>query len=106
MLIWSSTGRISLKILWTKTAERNLEEIEHYISQDNPIAAIKTVLRILKAVEILVTHPNVGRSGRVLGTRELVISGTPYIVPYRIQKGQIEILRVFHAAMQWLGDFD
>ncbi|MDF2867339.1 MAG: addiction module toxin, RelE/StbE family [Gammaproteobacteria bacterium] len=65
------------------------------------MAAVKTVLHILKSVEILVNHPSASRPGRLLETRELIINGTPYIIPYRIKKGQIEILRVFHAAMQW-----
>ncbi len=46
-----------------------------------------------------------GRAGRVPGTRELVISGTPYIVPYRVRGGAVEVLRVFHAARRWPTEF-
>ncbi len=42
-----------------------------------------------------------GRAGRVPGTRELLIPGTPYIIPYRVRAGAVEILRVFHAARRW-----
>ena len=52
-------------------------------------------------VEQLVTHPALGRPGRVAGTRELVVIGTPYLIPYRIRDKSLEILRVFHAARKW-----
>ncbi len=42
-----------------------------------------------------------GRIGRVVGTRELIITRTPFILPYRIQGNQIEILAVVHAARRW-----
>ena len=45
-------------------------------------------------------NPALGHPGRLPGTRELVVSGTPYIVPYRVsgRPERVEILRVFHAA--------
>jgi toxin ParE1/3/4 len=42
-----------------------------------------------------------GRPGRWPGTRELIIPGTPYIVPYRVKGPVVEILRVFHGARRW-----
>jgi toxin ParE1/3/4 len=42
-----------------------------------------------------------GRPGRVTGTRELVISGTPFVVIYRLQEQSIEVLRLLHSAQQW-----
>ncbi|HET6521471.1 MAG TPA: type II toxin-antitoxin system RelE/ParE family toxin, partial [Geminicoccaceae bacterium] len=49
----------------------------------------------------LAQHPESGRPGRVPGTRELVVSGTPYIVPYRVQGNTVQILRVLHGARKW-----
>ena len=57
--------------------------------------------RIMAAVAVLGENPRVGRPGRWTGTRELVITGTPYIAPYRVRAGAIEILRVFHGAQEW-----
>ena len=94
-----------MQIRWTKGASQNLEHIEEYIAQDNPIAAIDTVLKVIETVELLVEHPAMGRHGRVVGTRELVIANTPYIVPYRVKGSCIEILRVLHGAMQWPENF-
>lgn len=58
--------------------------------------------RIRAAVERLAASPAIGRPGRVAGTRELVISGTPYIVPYRAKKEDVvQIITVLHSAQRW-----
>ncbi|ETW95415.1 MAG: hypothetical protein ETSY1_30775 [Candidatus Entotheonella factor] len=46
-------------------------------------------------------HPHLGRVGRVADTRELVITDTPYIVPYMVSEDRIILLRVLHGAQQW-----
>jgi ParE toxin of type II toxin-antitoxin system, parDE len=57
--------------------------------------------RIREQVETLSRFPHSGRLGRIEGTRELVISRTPYIVAYRIAGDTVRILRVLHGARQW-----
>jgi toxin ParE1/3/4 len=59
------------------------------------------VERIYDSVGLLARHPEIGRPGRVPGTRELIVSGSPYIVPYRIRGEEIEIITVLHAARLW-----
>jgi len=86
---------------WLRRAERDLEEVEKYIAQDNPKAAVDMVVKIILAVERLEHFPGIGRAGRVEGTKELVIDGTPYIVPYRKKGERIEILRVYHSSRLW-----
>jgi len=49
----------------------------------------------------LVAHLAIGRPGRVLGTRELVIGVLPYLVPYRVREKDAEILRVLHTSRRW-----
>ncbi len=90
-----------MKINWLDFAVQDLNAVETYIAKDKPSAAIKVVLRIIEAVEILSDSPGIGRQGRIEGTKELVVSDTPYIVPYRVRKDTIEILRVLHGAMKW-----
>lgn len=46
-----------------------------------------------------------GRLGRVHGTRELVIPGTPLLIAYRVRKDGIRILAVLHGARRWPGQF-
>ena len=95
-----------MRLRWTKRAERDLDEIADYIGADSPAAAARVVLELIDQVEkLLPRHPAVGRPGRVLGTRELVIGGLPYIVPYRVRHKDIEILRVLHSARRWPEDF-
>ena len=49
----------------------------------------------------LISDLQMGRPGRVPGTRELVIAQTPYVVPYLVQGAAIQILRVYHGARRW-----
>ena len=90
-----------MRVRWLRRALRNLDEEAEYIARDNPHAAARTVERIATSVERLATYPASGRIGRVPGTRELVLAGTQYIVPYRIRDDTIEILRMFHAVRKW-----
>jgi toxin ParE1/3/4 len=87
-----------MQIFWLKTALKNLNEIVEYIAQENPQAAREVLENIESQVSLLATQPALGRPGRVVGTRELVISNTHYLVPYRIKNNQVEILRVFHTS--------
>lgn len=95
-----------MQIKWAKLAEKDLDYVEEYISQDNPSAAIDTVLLIIETVEkLLPSTPSIGRAGRVLNTRELIIPNYPYIVPYRVNNNMIEILRVMHTSLEWPDSF-
>jgi len=87
-----------MEIVWLKTALQNLDDLAEYIAEENPTAAAKVVTEILQQIDQLANQPSIGRPGRVVGTRELVISGTHYLVPYRIKNNQVEILRVFHTS--------
>lgn len=87
-----------MQIVWLKKALLNLDEIAEYIALDNSIAAIQMVNVIESQVNLLLTQLAIGRPGRVLGTRELVITNMPYLVPYRIKNNTVEILRVFHTS--------
>ena len=91
-----------MRVVWSPEALRDLADLHAYIARDDPRAADGVVRRILALVEDRLSEmPRLGRPGRVPGTRELVVSGTPYIVPYRLRAGAIEVARVFHAARRW-----
>lgn len=81
-----------------------LDEIHAHIAVDGPKAALRTTQRIRTAVQGLALHPGLGRPGRVPGTRELVVTDTPFIVPYRVRGETIEIVAVFHGAQRWPAD--
>lgn len=87
-----------MKIRWLRTALLNLDEEAAYIAAEDPAAARMVVARIVEAVAMLASQPAIGRPGRVLGTRELLVPKTRYVIPYRIRAEQVEILRVFHTS--------
>jgi toxin ParE1/3/4 len=73
-----------------------------FIAADSPRAAKRVVRRIAEMVETLLPqNPEIGRRARAPGTRELVISQTPFLVAYRVHNETIEILRVLHGAQRW-----
>ena len=88
-------------IEWLPQASINRFEQLDYIAQDNPLAAIDQDERIEHQIDMLLQHPQMGRPGRKKGTRELVISRTPFIVVYRAKGARIEIIRLLHGAQQW-----
>jgi toxin ParE1/3/4 len=88
-------------IKWSDDSIQDLIAVRRYIAKENPSAADDTALRILSSINLLPEQPGLGMPGRVLGTRELVVTGTAYIIPYRVKNNTIEILRVFHSAMEW-----
>lgn len=89
-----------MQVRWLAKALRNLDDEAEYIASENPAAAAALVRRIHEAAGLLQTNPAMGRPGRIHGTRELVVPGTSYIVPYRVRPrlNRVEILRVFHAS--------
>ena len=90
-----------MELSWTPSALGDLKDAGAFIADENPHAARAMAQRIGEGVEYLLNHPALGRAGRVRGTRELVVSGTPFIVVYRTRYDQIQILRVLHHARKW-----
>ena len=87
-----------MKLRWVRPALEDLREIDNYISADNPDAAKRALARIRAYSWLLVDQPYLGRPGRMPGTRELIVSKTPFILPYRVMSDEIQILRVIHGA--------
>jgi toxin ParE1/3/4 len=91
-----------MTLKWSPESIHDLISLRAYISEVDPAAAKRVALHILYCAEhLLAENPKLGRPGRVPGTRELVIAGTPYIVPYRVRNATIEIARVYHSARRW-----
>lgn len=92
-----------MKIRWTKRAIRSLFSIHAYISSDSLAAATRVAAAILDATVRLGQFPQSGRPGRLEDTRELVVPGLPYILPYRVIDDTILILSVLHTSRKWPG---
>ena len=93
-------------VIWSSAAIADLTQLRAHIETDDPAAAQRVALHIAHNVDTLLpANPQIGRPGRVPGTRELVIPKTPFVVPYRIINGAIEVLRVYHGTRRWPGRF-
>jgi toxin ParE1/3/4 len=87
---------------WSQRAIDDLASLRAYIAEVDPAAAQRVVLHIIHSIdELLAGQSQMGRPGRVPGTRELVVPRTSYIVPYRIRDNRIQVLRVYHGARRW-----
>lgn len=86
----------SLKIQETKLALSNLNEIAEYYEGKQSGLGYRFAEYYYKQVEQLELMPNIGRSGKLFGTRELVLHEFPYLVVYRIRKEYVQVLRIFH----------
>ena len=89
------------EIIFTVPAQEDLRAIKQFICCDNLEAAQQVVEYIIDSVEKLKDNPSIGRAGRVLRTRELVISKYPYIIPYQVRENTIYVLRVLHTSRKW-----
>ncbi len=94
-----------MRVRWTTPAKEQFVSAYEYIAGENRAAAARTANKIWKSTELLARHPMAGREGRVTGTRELVIRGTPFLVAYRVGRNEVQILAVMHAARKWPDEF-
>jgi addiction module RelE/StbE family toxin len=90
-----------VRLEWSAFAIEDRDAIFDYIEEDSPHAAVVVDDRIRVQVRQLLQFPETGRPGRIEGTRELVISRTPYIAAYRVTGDTVRILRVLHGAQLW-----
>jgi addiction module RelE/StbE family toxin len=86
---------------WSPFAVADREAIFDYIASDSPSAAVAVDERIETHINSLAAFPEMGRPGRIPGTRELVISRTPYLAAYHYAPPTLRILRILHGAQQW-----
>lgn len=92
-------------VIWLDEALEDLKVIGAYIAQDDVKAAYNILIRIKATADNLSHHPEIGRIGRVTGTREIIVSDLPYILPYQITDKNIRILAVMHTSRKWPDTF-
>jgi len=89
-----------VRVRWTRPAVHQLAAIGEFIAERNPAAAKQIERRLRAAVTALARFPMMGHEGRLPGTRELTVPGTPYVIPYRFDGDCVDILAIFHGARQ------
>ena len=95
-----------MTVKWTRRALRDMRYLFDFISDDDPAAARRMVAHLRDAAGHLGRTPQPGRPGRVSGTRELVLAATPYVVVYRIEGDQVQIVAVIHGGRRWPDTFE
>jgi toxin ParE1/3/4 len=54
--------------------------------------------KLNEEIRALKDAPNLGRPGRIDGTRELLFPPLPYIAVYSVHEQSVEIWRIFHTS--------
>jgi len=90
-----------IRLVWRPLAREDRAAIMDHIAQDNSVAALELDEAIEAQANALLDHPKLYKPGRMKGTREMVIRPN-YVVIYQESRAEITILRVLHAAQQWL----
>jgi len=88
------------RLEWHPTARQDLLTIIEYIAEENPDAAQRLKDDIEAKAALLPEHPQLYRTGRVEGTREMVVR-LNYIAVYMVDSEAVTILRILHGAQQW-----
>jgi toxin ParE1/3/4 len=92
-----------MRLVFAEPAECDLDSIIDYITLDNPAAAEKVYRAIVATARRLTDFPEIGRAGRLPGTREFSVSSLPYLIVYEVGADAVTILAVFHTARDLRG---
>ncbi|CAL4869519.1 hypothetical protein MMA231_03811 (plasmid) [Asticcacaulis sp. MM231] len=87
-----------MRIVWTVSARQKRDQAIEYVAQESLRAAFNQLNEIELQADRLLEHPNMGRPGKIRGTRELVIRQTPFIIGYRVKGDVVQIVRFLHGA--------
>ena len=91
------------KVIWTDEAIADLRRLVAFISQDNPIAAVKLGEALIQKSMILAQHPRLGRKLRKSpkdSIREIIVP--PYRMIYEIDDAvkAVFVRLLWHGARQ------
>lgn len=87
-----------MKLVWLPRAVADLQHARAWIAEHDPQAARAVAQKFRTIVARLEAHPGMGRPTEIDDIRKVSVPGLPYLIPYRVRDGHIEILRVFHTA--------
>ena len=90
-----------MKVSWQRRAVADVVSAVTFVQLENPAAAAALRDRFDDSGRQIGRFPNMGRPGRMPGTREMVVSGTPHILVYRVEGETIQLIRVMHGARRY-----
>ena len=85
-----------MTVVWSKRALSDVAGIFAWLLPHSETAAAGVVDRLMVAGGNLARQPMMGRPGRLVGRRELVVD--QYVMVYRLRGNQVNILSVEHGA--------
>ena len=86
------------EVVWSRRALYRLCEIRDHIAQDALGPAERLATRIVALADVLADHPYLGRRSLTSDDRELIVSGTPHIIRYRVSSNRVTIQTIWHAS--------
>ena len=89
-----------MKVIWTPQAQHDRPDVWDYIAADNPSAAARMDQLFSDAAQRLADHLNLGRAGKIEGTRDL-IAHENYRLVYEISEESVWVLALVHTSRQW-----
>lgn len=89
-----------MRVFWASAAEQDRADIIDYVSEDNPLAAIRMDELFAEAAGRLADHPHLGQAGQIPGAREL-IPHESYRLVYEVQGDTVWVLALVHTARMW-----
>jgi plasmid stabilization system protein ParE len=90
-----------MKAGWSEVARQDRRDINDYLTERDPRAALTLDEHISEVVRMLEHYPFLGRRGRLFGTREFPVSDSRYLIIYRVDGERPFILRVIHTSRDW-----
>lgn len=93
-----------MKLRWGRRALADQQQIIDFYAEIDARLALEMIDRVEAAVDKLLDFPEMGRPGRVSGTREWPIKKSPFVAVYIARSKEVRVLRVLHGAMKWPGD--
>jgi len=89
------------RIVFSKQAEKEYQEIAAYIAQDNLFYALEVLEKIDKCIDVLIDFPNIGKKIQSSWIRIIVEPRYRFKIVYQIQKDFIHIISVFKYKNTW-----
>lgn len=87
-----------MRVRYTETALREVDEIFAYIANHSAAAAAAVVARVDELVGQLSEFPNMAQETDIAGVRKFPLGRFPYVVYYTAQQDEVVILHIRHGA--------
>ena len=89
-----------MTVIWSQKAFEDIDGIADYLASQSSEAAENTINRIQEAVLMLADFLNMGTKVDETGLRRQVISGTSYVIFYRVLTEHVSIRAIFHTSQR------